>query len=193
MVVKWKWINSTKTKTYYAWRNMRSRCLYPSNASYSDYGGRGIHVCDRWADDFDAFVEDMGDPEEHQTLERIDHNGPYSPENCRWASWVDQANNRRNNRLITHDGKTQTMSQWARELGLGSDTLWRRLQNNSPEVSLVRETIAKAAMHGTRHMYSRHGCRCADCRAAHAKHCRDMKRNRVQSLRLQRDSDTLAA
>lgn len=152
--------------------------MHPHNKSYPNYGGRGIFVCERWSASYDAFLEDMGHPTEGQTLERIDCNGPYSPENCRWASWSDQANNKRTNRLISHNGKTQTMAQWASDLGITKGALYRRLKAMSTEDALVSGSIAKKAEHGTRHMYSVHGCRCDECRAENTRHHRERRNKR---------------
>ena len=114
---------------YKVWSKMKCRCTNPNNPKYKDYGGRGIRVCDRWLDSFEAFAADLGErPSSDHSIERNDVNGPYSPDNCRWADRLTQQNNRRDNRYLTWNGRTLTLSQWARETGLHKNTLYNRIR-----------------------------------------------------------------
>jgi hypothetical protein len=113
--------------TYWSWVAMKARCSNPRLKHYKDYGGRGIVVCERWQK-FENFVADMGQrPSLRHSIDRIDNDKGYDPSNCRWSTSVEQANNRRNTRWITHDGRTQTLGQWARECGVPYQTLQYRL------------------------------------------------------------------
>ena len=115
-----------------AWENMIKRCTDPTDIGYANYGGRGVSVCERWLDSFKAFAEDMGRAPIGGTIDRIENDLGYSPENCKWSSKKEQANNRRNNRLLTYNGKTQTVSQWADELGMPSHLIYQRLYRGLP-------------------------------------------------------------
>lgn len=115
------------TPIYRTWQRMGQRCNNPNNRHYSGYGGRGITVCDRWGR-FENFYEDMGDkPTPKHSLERIDNNKGYSPDNCKWATMAEQGSNRRDNRKYTYDGKTMTIAEWARELNISHAALTKRL------------------------------------------------------------------
>ena len=121
-------VNGHIPPEYEVWRSMKRRCQDPKNHNYENYGARGITVCRRW-EDFGRFYEDMGPrPTPEHTLERKDNSKGYGPDNCSWETWTTQANNKRNNYRITFNGRTQNLSEWARETGLGPDTLWRRLE-----------------------------------------------------------------
>ena len=109
------------------WSGAKNRCTNPNSRSWPDYGGRGITMCDRWRDSFEAFLADMGKrPSPEHSIDRIDNDGPYSPENCRWATRREQGANKRNSRIITHDGITRSINGWAHELGVGATTLLYR-------------------------------------------------------------------
>ena len=116
-------------RIYVTWKNMIKRCHNPASPQYANYGGRGIYVCDRWRGDFIAFVEDMGEkPSPSHSLDRINNDGPYSPENCRWATRKEQSNNTRFNVYLDVRGKRQTVSQWAREAGIPPYIVYGRLR-----------------------------------------------------------------
>ena len=128
------------SRVYTAWRNMHDRCYNPKDVGYSNYGGRGITVCDRWHD-FQNFLADMGEPEPGLSLDRADNSKGYYKDNCRWATKTEQTRNQRSNVLITYQGKTQPRSAWAEEVGIGYSCLRRRLDNGwSVERALTTPT-----------------------------------------------------
>lgn len=115
---------------YSIWMNMRARCNNPANTSYANYGARGIKVCERWESDFLNFLEDMGRrPSRKHSIDRIDNNGHYEPSNCRWATFSEQARNRRTSRFIEFRGRSLTLAEWAQEIGIDMRTLHLRLKN----------------------------------------------------------------
>lgn len=118
-----------KTPEYDAWGHMKQRCLNKKNKYYKNYGARGIKVCSRWRNSFENFFEDMGKRPKGTSIDRIDNNGNYEPNNCRWTSWKQQNNNKRSSHLLTFGGKTMTIAQWASELGINRHTLYARINN----------------------------------------------------------------
>ncbi len=121
----------TGSRVYRIWQNMLNRCRREKDEFWHCYGGRGITVCERWKV-FENFLDDMGEPPGGLSLERIDSNGPYSPENCRWASMKEQQRNRRNNHLLCLNGKSQCLSAWAEELGMKVNVIQMRLAHGWP-------------------------------------------------------------
>lgn len=120
------------TTEHKIWLGMRSRCLSPTAAKYHLYGGRGITICKRWGE-FSNFFADMGfRPSKRHSLDRIDNDGPYSPENCRWATQSEQCRNQKRNHLVTYMGVTAPVIWWAEQIGLGKSVLGRRLHEGMP-------------------------------------------------------------
>lgn len=117
------------TRLYYIWQGLKGRCLNVNNPKYNSYGERGIVVCDEWKDSFEAFrMWAMANGyEDTLTIDRIDVNGNYEPSNCRWATNEEQQNNKRDNHVLTYNGETHTVSEWAKILKLKQQTLDRRL------------------------------------------------------------------
>ena len=116
----------TKTRTYKTWNGIIQRCLNSKNSSYHHYGGRGITVCNRWLK-FENFYVDMGDRPDDMSIDRIDNDGNYEPDNCRWATQKEQTRNARSNRLILYNGETKTMVEWSETLGLSYATITNRV------------------------------------------------------------------
>ena len=125
-------------RLYCIWSKMRQRCLKPYCEAYKDYGGRGITICKEW-EDFNNFRDWAlsNGYRDDLTIDRIDNDGNYEPSNCRWATMLQQQNNKRNNRLLTYNGITMTFSDWARELGIENSTLYQRLERHSDNLDIV--------------------------------------------------------
>lgn len=133
---------SGATPEYRAWAHMLRRCYTPTTREYRHYGGRGIKVCDRWRESFENFYADMGPrPTADHSIDRIDNDGDYEPKNCRWTTAGVQARNTRKNVNLTFNGKTQTISEWTRELGFERETLRYRIAKGWP-VDLALTTPA---------------------------------------------------
>lgn len=118
------------TREYGIWKTMKNRCHSASVKSYAGYGGRGIRVCDRWRESFTAFYADMGPrPSPLHSIDRIDNDGPYSPENCRWATKTMQVHNSSKIRHITAYGQTLPLVEWSRRTGLNARTISARIRS----------------------------------------------------------------
>jgi hypothetical protein len=130
----------SRTRVYSIWSKMLLRCYDEKNDNYRFYGAIGHYVCQRWRDSVEAFLEDMGQPpSDKHTLDRIDTNGHYTcgkceeccdknqPENCRWATKVEQSHNMKNNLWFTHNGETLILKDWARRLSIPYLKLYKRI------------------------------------------------------------------
>lgn len=117
------------SQEYNSWHFMIHRCLNPTSKDYKRYGGRGITVCDRWKESIEAFLADMGPrPSAKHVLGRIDMDGNYEPGNCSWITRTQQARNTRRNRLVTYQGQTKCITEWAEEVGIHHSILRNRLK-----------------------------------------------------------------
>lgn len=124
--------NCSRTETYHIWQGIKRRCCNPRYISFENYGGRGIKVCDRWLGEhgFENFLADMGErPGKEYSIDRIDVNSGYCPENCRWATRKEQANNTRRTVYLTHNGETHTLREWAEIYGIAQRTANERYHN----------------------------------------------------------------
>ena len=130
------------TRTHNIWMNMRARCELPTNKSYSYYGGRGITVCRRWRK-FEHFLADMGEAPAGLSLERLNNDKGYSPENCKWATRAEQMRNQRRTIRISHNGRTQSLSDWADEVGLAPLTIWKRLKRGWSEADALNPELKR--------------------------------------------------
>lgn len=120
----------SRTRVYNLWNKMKQRCYTKTNPSYKWYGGRGISVCDEWKSSFESFYKWSAEHGYKDTLsiDRIDVNGDYCPENCRWITMKQQENNRRDNVIFEYNAQSKTKSEWADLYGLKYTTLFRRIE-----------------------------------------------------------------
>lgn len=131
------------TKHYRYWACIVQRCTNPRHKYWTDYGGRGITICDRWRK-FENFFSDMGSKPPGKSLDRIDNNGPYSPENCRWATQKEQLRNTRRTVYLTHNGITKSVNDWGDEVGIDPNIIKSRLAKNwPPEKALTLPRYAR--------------------------------------------------
>lgn len=150
-----------KLSEYGIWNSMRQRCSNPNNNSFRHYGGRGIYVCESWQKSFAAFYSDMGArPSMKHSIDRIDRNGPYIKENCRWATPVEQANNHGNNTIIDIHGEEKTIAEWSRESGIERHVISSRINVLGWDKSrAVTEEIGKKFQIGNRSQTIAQWCR----------------------------------
>lgn len=121
--------NLWQSKLYTRWHQIKNRCYNKNYNRYKNYGGRGIVICDEWKNDFKAFYDwAMNNGyKENLTIDRIDINGNYEPNNCRWITNYEQQHNKRNNKLLTYKGETKCIAEWARIMGLSHTILTNRI------------------------------------------------------------------
>lgn len=141
-----------KRAEFAVWKSMRSRCQCVAHTSYHNYGGKGITVCQRWDESFEAFLADMGEKPDGMTLDRIDSTGNYEPGNCRWANRETQATNRRVNVFIEYQGLRLTISQWAKRLGVPFTSLSGRIKKGWSDERVVTQPFVP------RPLYQLNGC-----------------------------------
>lgn len=136
-----------KSRLYSIWLNMKNRCQNPNSKSFKYYGKRGIKVCEEW-NDFENFYKWAVNNgyEKSLTLDRIDVNGNYQPNNCRWADVKTQANNKRNSRYIEAYGEKHTVAEWAEKMQIKPTTLYSRLKKGCTNAELLRPVERRGAL-----------------------------------------------
>lgn len=121
--------HQSRTTEYEIWSGIKKRCCNPKSRAYPNYGGRGITICERWQHSFVNFLADVGlRPSSQHTIDRIDNDGHYEPDNVRWANKFQQANNTRSNHRLTFRGETLTIAEWGRRLNLSRQAIKDRLR-----------------------------------------------------------------
>ena len=134
------------SKEYNTYAAMLSRCYNPNNKKYVDYGGRGILVCSKWLQSFENFYADMGSkPTPEYTIDRVDNDAGYSPENCRWATQSEQCRNRRSNRMIEYKGELKTLIDWSETVEIEWKVLDDRLRRKWPIERAFTETVGRGS------------------------------------------------
>lgn len=127
------------TRIYRIWKGMRKRCNNPNDSNYSKYGGRGIKVCPEWDSDFLSFyywaMENGYD--DSLSIDRIDNNGGYFPSNCQWENETRQANNRRNNRIVTIGEESHSIVEWSKIVGISTALIYKRIRDGTTEAEAI--------------------------------------------------------
>lgn len=129
---------SRNTRAYRSWQSMIQRATNSKRENFKNYGGRGITICDRWLNSFETFLGDMGECPTGHSLDRIDNSKGYEPGNCRWATQIEQQRNRTNNHILTINGVSRCLSEWAEQPGAANrGTIRTRLKLNWPHKEAV--------------------------------------------------------
>ena len=130
------------SRLYAIWQQMKNRCYNKNATFYKDYGGRGISVCDDWKSSYECFRDwaNSHGYTEDLTIDRIDCDGDYCPDNCRWVDRVAQANNRRSNRIYSYNGETHNVTEWAKLIGISPKTLFSRLDSGKSFEEAIQRT-----------------------------------------------------
>lgn len=129
------------TSTYKSWQGLKERCDNKNNDAYYRYGGRGISYDPRWSK-FTKFLEDMGECPVGMSIERVNNDGNYTKENCRWATKTEQANNRRTNVFLKYKGKSDTLANWCRNLGINYKYSWKLIRSNGMSLEEVYKKLS---------------------------------------------------
>ncbi len=137
------------TRVYIIWYSMKCRCYKKSNDNYKHYGGRGIKMCDEWKNDFMTFYNWAinNGYSDNLTIDRIDNNGDYEPTNCRWVTMSEQANNRRTNVILTHNGESHTIMEWSKITGINFGTLQNRVYSGWDDEKILTTPVKYREFH----------------------------------------------
>lgn len=140
-------VSGGRSTEYIIWQGIKARCLKSSSPSYSNYGGRGITICDAWRDSFEGFLADVGHrPGPDLTIDRIDTNGNYEPGNVRWATQTEQGRNRRDNRLLTLNGVTHCVAEWAEITRMSTMCIKARLRQGWSDERTLTEPVRQSGL-----------------------------------------------
>ena len=140
----------SRTPLYNVWRNIHQKCMNPNSPQYKYYGGRGICVCDEWKSDFTIFYNWAHSNGYHDglTIDRIDNNGNYTPDNCRWVTMKEQSINKRNTVMLEYNGITKSIKEWSDEFGFKREVLRSRLKHGW---SVKDALTMPSSLHNKRH------------------------------------------
>lgn len=134
----------SKTPEYVAWCSIKCRCYNKNQEKYKNYGDRGIKVCDRWKHSFINFYSDMGKrPSAAHSIDRINNDDSYSPDNCKWSTKVEQANNTRSNNTIEINGEFNTLAQWCRFHNINYSAVQMRIRRGWSEIKAITTPISR--------------------------------------------------